>query len=78
MDYFVVNLINGTQLTFNKKCNNVDHGSGKMCMFQNIDKVNKCRTVLGLVPYERISSILMTRDIEDLYNDALETMKGES
>lgn len=60
MEYFVVELIGGTVLDFDKKCTNVKYSDNKYCIFTHED--DKELYILALIPHSSIFSIIKESD----------------
>ena len=54
--YFVVHLMDGTALEFNKQCNEIKYADSKLCIFLHILEDGSYET-LGSVPYANIKYI---------------------
>ena len=54
--YFVVRLMDGTALEFNKQCNEIKYADSKLCFFRHILEDGSYET-LGSVPYANIKYI---------------------
>ena len=54
--YFVVRLMDGTRLDFNKQCNEIKYADSKLCIFLHIFEDGAYET-LGSVPYANIKYI---------------------
>ena len=54
--YFVVELVGGTILDFDKKCTNVDYSDNEYCIFKHEDDSEV--EVLAIIPHRNIFTIL--------------------
>ena len=54
--YFVVELVGGTVLDFDKKCTNVNYSDKEYCVFKHIDESEE--ECLAIVPHRNIFTII--------------------
>lgn len=57
-EYFVVGLLNGITIDFDKRCNRVDYNNERYVIFRHYDSNNKVYETLGIVPHHSISTII--------------------
>lgn len=54
--YFVVNLVDGTYLNLDRRCNNISYEDSNLCIFR--EKMDDgSYLVLAMIPYDRINYI---------------------
>lgn len=52
--YFVVVLINGTAMDFDRKCNFIENTSPNMCLFLHKNEEDSDYSMMAAIPYNQI------------------------
>lgn len=63
--YFKVYLTNGYTFEFDRKCNRVKYGDGKLAVFIHVDEESGTEMTLAMIPYENILYILNIENTEE-------------
>lgn len=59
---FIVELTDGTKLTFGKKCNRVEYDNDKYCIFKHVDSDQVSYETLAIIPHISIFSIIKCKE----------------